>query len=473
MSEKEGIQTTMPKPFINPKHFDSIQENYNHNDKIINNIMKEEEKEDWENTINNLRLLSSYSSILSSSIMYHYVLGSPKPENQVMFNLSNVIINTITNYLPKSIKTTYTTIPNLEESFVCAETKRYILQILLGLNHFFEHVSKASTLIKKKNKDEVLNEQNLSDSLILLQRQENKRKMQSIFDQNNDQSLKIKKINKLKVLLLEKTEKTCKNQPEKIKIMIRSIVTSMAPVIITSIESYFNPNLLAKILKRSIDVVFEIVKEKKEKKNMMESKNTNNNKKDTKKDDKEEEKKESETEKLIALQYGDLIDSISKNLISCLKIGFFSQKLLSGALYVVPNKVIGKAICKAINPNPNSDLSKIKFVYTLLFNEKDSQKIAGIDKEAFTFEDTFKIISKLEPHFKPVELQMQQKNMETKDFYDQLSQKIILLIQTALPKTPIPKETIAALIDFLKVILTSPKLLDIMIYDYLMVYLLA
>ena len=211
-------------------------------------------------------------------------------------------------------------------------------------------------------------------------------------------------------------------------------------------------------------MLFDAVKKKKE------EKKERAKEKDPKK--KNEKKKESMTEMLIAQQYGDLIDSISKNLISCLKIGFFSKKLFSGGLAVVPNKVIGKAICNAINPDPNSDLSKANFFFTLLFNEKDSQKIPEIELDEFDLEKLLQSILKLEPFFKPVESSLQQKNTETKEFYEKLANKILELIQLAAPKAPNFKETTGALVDFLKVILMSPKLLDILIYDYVIKFLL-
>ena len=251
--EEKNIEN-MPKALIlNQHNIQSVQEIYLPNKNIQKEWTMIEENEieikEEENLEPIIKKLSSCTSVLSSAVMYHYILGTPKVDDEdLMYNLSKVMLNTICNYLPKSIHTTYTTIPNLEDSFVCAETKRYVLQILYGLNMFFEHISKASSMLKK---NETLDEENLTKFLVTLQKNEKKRKMQSIYDIEGKETIKQKKIEKLRNLLLEKATKMTKKHNEKVKLMIKSMVSSLAPVLVTSLDCYFNPHLLTRVLKVS------------------------------------------------------------------------------------------------------------------------------------------------------------------------------------------------------------------------------
>lgn len=104
-------------------------------------------------------------------------------------------------------------------------------------------------------KNEVLNESNLAEYLIDLQKNEKRRKMESIYANKNPTDLKKNKINKLRSLLLLKVEKILKKQEnKKISMMIKSIVSNLAPVIVSSMDSYFNPHLLTTIL--SVNMIF-------------------------------------------------------------------------------------------------------------------------------------------------------------------------------------------------------------------------
>lgn len=108
--------SNIPKAYVNPRYLDSIKQDYVYNeDQENDNERKVEVGENWENTMSHIKKLASHTTILSSAVLFHYVLGSPNEEQEIMFNLSKVIINTISLYLPKTIKTTYTTIPNLED----------------------------------------------------------------------------------------------------------------------------------------------------------------------------------------------------------------------------------------------------------------------------------------------------------------------------------------------------------------------
>lgn len=224
------------------------------------------------------------------------------------------------------------------------------------MNHFFKHFSRAVEILRKSGKKEKVSSDLLVHHFCRFLEEEKKR---SIY-YNPKEDLNTKKVERVKHILLKRAHQFTENNKGKVSFMVSSLIVNLCPLIVRTLEHYLTPHLISTILQRALHVLLDQAKRESE------SKKRGNASEESPSVDRPLHFLEAE----IAKKYGELIRSIAKNLLRTLDLGFFLKtavKMISGLAPSSLYDLIGVAVCKALNPSVQSDLKKINFAFTLLF----------------------------------------------------------------------------------------------------------
>lgn len=398
------------------------------------------------------------STILSVAFIYHYFLGSPThDENPIMASIANFAVNTIAEYLPKSIiegcQTEIESFNNKKSDTIYREDiKNYIKKILEAINKYFRNIK---DIIKNLQKRKIP----ISPELILLELCKNSPDSIYYLDKSPlDKDLKTKKASKLSGLLLQKLKQLSieNNKMHKIMMIMTSMISNITPLIVATFDNYFTPYTISIIFKRALIVL----EENTEKINNVKNKGKKNKENNT-------SVPMSIREKELVKQYGSIINEICKTILSCLDLSI-PAKVLAGSAkigFAAFSNFIGIAICNALNPSVQSDIDKIKFFFRLFFRESSNNNDYDYESEIY---DIMKEILKFEKAIIPIGDNISESKL-IDNFYNEFPNNITNLIKSVNNIAGnVSKEIIEALTKFLRISFENQELLNIMIYDYLL-----
>ncbi len=171
---------------------------------------------------------------------------------------------------------------------------------------------------------------------------------------------------------------------------IQSLVRSLSPLIVNTLDSYCNPYSLAVIFNRMLDLLLEHTREQA---GPEVSKLVTNRDKVTNRPDQVNQIKFNKigldvAEERLSKEYGALINSITTSILDMIEVSGFFAVLTAVAkpLRTLFEKSIGSALSVALETSVEDDLKKVRFAMEMLFGEKvaDSSSVhASMSADSF------------------------------------------------------------------------------------------
>lgn len=367
--------------------------------------------------------LAKKLTITSSAIVFHYLLNSPKDEkNPIALYFANLIINTIIEYIPKSI------IEN--HSIPSDSVKKYMSKILIAVDKYFTDIK---IIIKSNRKIDI-------DKIIYYFKNS---KHDSIYYKINDKNnLFDNKKNKLFTFLQHKFDRYSESN-NKIMLFIKSFINNALPLFVKSLDIYFTPYTLSLIINRIIIVLTDII---------------NNN---IHSNIKKKYKSCNTIDKELIKQFGTSINNICKTALSCLKLSLTSSVLAGTAKIGLSafTNMIGTTIFYALESTTENDLERITFLFNIFFKECNIP--SNID-------NIYDYVINLDKTIEQIDDDNIKKNL-TSNFYNNMPSLITNIIKSVnVFASNASREIINSLTDFFRLTLENQELLDIMVYDYIL-----
>jgi hypothetical protein len=279
---------------------------------------------------------------------------------------------------------------------------------------------------------------------------------------------------------------------------MQSVVRSLSPLIVNAVDAYLTPYHLAMLLSRMLDLLLEHAKQEAgpEAAKDVASRDKVTNRPDELFKIKFNKLKADPTEERLSREYGALINSITTSVLDMVEVSGFFAVLTAVAkpLRLMFQKSIGAALSVALETSVDDDLKKVQFAMELLFGEKitssataqlfNSSIVASSLATGEAVEDLLSSVFDNLPDLAEVEglLKFHATEQERQAFVDTFYDTVcvskleeLILLQLSRKSSTIArlsgdyvKQMLKSLAGSLGLVLRTPHLLQILIYDHIL-----
>ncbi len=276
---------------------------------------------------------------------------------------------------------------------------------------------------------------------------------------------------------------------------MESLVRSLSPLIVNAVDTYCTPYNMSMLLSRMLDLLLEHAKQEAgpEAVKAIAARDKVTNRPDELFKIKFNKLRADPNEERLSREYGELINSITTSVLDMVEVSGFFAVLTAVAkpLRLMFQRSIGAALSVALETSVEDDLKKVQFAMQLLFGEKASSEallfsttMNGSMATGEAVEDLLSSAFDNLPDLASVEgLLKFEGSLEAKEqfvasFYDAVcATKLeeLILLQLSRKSSTIAKlsgdyvkQMLKSLAGSLGLVMRSPDLLQLLIYDYIL-----
>ncbi len=450
-----------------------------------------------------LKQLAQEASFLLICVLRRYVFDST-PAGSVARGALQFCLNFVAEWVPAYLERTYWL--ELEQQMMQLQAaqplkqqpqvKLYLRSFLVAMSIFLEDLS----LVMKKGpsggpRNPLLVANGLMECL-------HRRNSPSVFiDGLSEAEIRAAKVVRVKALYGARMQLHFGDMAWQGNVWMQSVVRSLSPLIVNAIDAYLTPYHLAMLLNRMLDLLLEHAKQEAgpEVARAVATRDKSTNRPDELFKIKFNKLKADPTEERLSREYGALINSITSSVLDMVEVSGFFAVLTAVAkpLRLMFQKSIGAALSVALETSVEDDLKKVQFAMELLFGEKvsssataqlfsssNSSIVASSLATGEAVEDLLSSVFDNLPDLAEVEGRL--KFHATEDerqefvvtFYDTVcvtKLEELILLQLSRKSSTIArlsgdyvKQMLKSLAGSLGLVLRTPDLLQILIYDHIL-----
>ena len=376
--------------------------------------------------------------------------------------------------------------------------KLYLKSFMVGLSIFLEDLS--TTMKSMPNKLEKQSPNAVADSLMKCM---HKRKWRSVFEDPSPGAVRLAKVNRVKTLYAARMQGAFGGEISwQGGLWTQSIVRAVSPLLVTVLEHYASPYNISVLLNRMLDLLLENTKQMTDPEvvKAVAKRDKTHNKPETFNQIKYKNTKDPAEERL-SKEYGKLINSITSSILDMVEISGVFRVLAAVAkpLRLLFQQSIGSALSVALESSAEEDLRKVQFAMTLLFGREvassvhnscaDLPPFSGDDLYASeTVEDLLSSEFDKLPEIFEIEARLEfaegkeAQAQAVRDFYDgECVSKLeeLILLQLSRKSSTVAKlsgdyikQMLKSLNESVGMALRSERILDILLWDYLILFLI-
>ena len=433
-------------------------------------------------------------------VLKGYLITPTPPSGTMARGTLQFLLNAAAEYVPAYVERMYwmeqETMTSVAANNRQPPVKLYLKSFMVGLSVFLEDLS---MVIKQLPKGGKRSEDSVANGLLQCLK---RRSLVSVFADPSPGAVRLAKVNRVKTLYGARMRVAFGSDLSwQGGLWTQSIVRAISPLLVTVLEHYASPYNISVLLNRMLDLLLENTRQLADPADVKavngRDKTTNNP--ESFNQIKYKKLNDPAAERL-SQEYGKLINSITSSILDMVEISGVFRVLAAVAkpLRTLFQQSIGAALSVALESTIDEDLRKVNFAMTLLFGKEVASSVhinaddepedvvdellaSGIEDLLSSQFDKLPEISDIEARLEFAQGQ-ESRDAALKEFYDGAcvsKLEELILLQLSRKSSTVAKlsgdyikQLLKSLNDSVGLALRSERILDMLIWDYLICFLL-